>query len=286
MTTALRLLADMVTQRTGIVTEGRRLETLGARLEPMMRKRGFASFDDLLAALKSGSEPGLPAALIDAATINETLFFRDRHPFENFRTLMLDRLLLARAETRRLRIWSAACSTGQEPYSLAILLDEHARRLAGWSVELIATDISRQSLAIARAGVYSHFEAQRGLSTPHLLRHFSRQGTQWAVSDPIRAAVTFAERNLLGDFRDLGIFDVIFCRNVLMYMDTACRSRVLDRLARALAPDGYLVLGAAETVVGVTDVFMPLAGHPSIYVPRGESGRPPLKIVAERRSAG
>ena len=281
---ALRSLADLVARRIGIATEDRRLANLAARIEPVLAARGFASMEELVMRLEASTDPGLLNTIIEAVVINETLFFRDRGPFEKFRTVMLDRLLATRQNSRRLRLWSAACSTGQEPYSLAILLDEEMRRLGGWQLDIVATDISRSALRIAKAGVYSHFEVQRGLSTPHLLRYFRKQDSNWVISDHLRAHVSFAERNLLGDFRALGTFDVIFCRNVLMYMDLACRRGILERMWQSLSPDGFLVMGAAETIVGISDQFMPLPGHPAIYVKRGVEGRPPLQLLADARS--
>ena len=261
-------LSAAINRLTGFAVDPRRTALLADRIAPVLASHGIRDSAELAIRLKPGTDAALSAALVDAVVVNETLFFRDRAPFASLRTAFLPALLEARKGRRRLRIWSAACSTGQEPYSLAMLLDEQARALTGWIVDLIATDVSRTALATARAGVYSHFEVQRGLSTHQLLRYFRRTQSGWEISEALRAAVTFGERNLLADFRALGAFDIICCRNVLMYMDAARRNDILARIADALAPDGVLVMGAAETNVGLTDRFAATPDHPAIFVKR------------------
>jgi chemotaxis protein methyltransferase CheR len=238
-------------------------------------------------------------AVVEAMTTNETFFFRDKIPFGQFRDAMVPRLIATRTGRRRLRIWCAAASSGQEPYSLAMSLKEMGERLAGWRIEIVATDISIEVLEKARSGIYSHFEVQRGLPIGLLLKYFTQIGDNWQIAPAIRTMVDFRPLNLLADFAHLGTFDVVFCRNVLLYFDQETKSRVLERVARSMEHDGYLVLGAAETVVGLTDHFRPLAEHRGLHAPNtasfdpingsvalnalkaaGIKGRPSLRLVA------
>ena len=218
-------------------------------------------------------------------TVNETFFFRDRQPFEGFRQAVLPELLKSRARNRRLRIWSAACSTGQEPYSLAMILDEEARSLMGWTVDIIASDIADTVLKKAKDGVYTHFEVQRGVPMPHLVRYFTKRKDQWAVNQNIKSRVDFRQLNLMSDFSHLGVFDVIFCRNVLIYFAPDQKRDVLNRIARCLAPDGYLVLGAAESVIGYSTEFKPHAEH-RVILRRAAAGQIWRRRGAWRSSAG
>lgn len=268
MTALTPSLTAAVARLTGFAVDGRLTAFLADRIAPVLVSHGIRDSAELAMRLRPGNDTALSAAFVDAIVVNETLFFRDRAPFASLRTAILPALLAARKDRKGLRIWSAACATGQEPYSLAMLLDEQARALTGWTVDIVATDVSRTALATARAGVYSHFEVQRGLSTDQLLRYFRRTQSGWEISETLRAAVTFAECNLLADFRTLGAFDIICCRNVLMYMDMARRNDILERIAAALAPDGVLVMGAAETNVGLTDLFVALPDHPAIFIKR------------------
>jgi chemotaxis protein methyltransferase CheR len=222
------------------------------------------------------------------ARFHESFFFRDKIPFEHFRDTIMPELIASRAARRRIRIWCAAASTGQEPYSLAMSLGEMADRISGWRIEIIATDISNEVLEKSRAGIYSQFEVQRGLPIALLLKYFTQIGDNWQIAASIRAMVQFRPLNLIGDFSHLGVFDVVFCRNVLLYFDQQTKSRVLDQVARRMERDGYLVLGAAETVVGLTDCFKPVAESRGLYAPStaavaakaGQKIAPSLRIVA------
>ncbi len=200
-------------------------------------------------------------------TTNESFFFRDRTPFDNFQNVMLPALMAARAREKRIRIWCAAASTGQEPYSLAITIRELAAKLAGWRIEITGTDLSNEVLEKARAGVYTQFEVQRGLPIQLLLKYFQQSGDTWRLDPSIRAMVQYKQMNLLDEFRHVGAFDVVFCRNVLIYFDNATKGAVLDKIAKSTAPDGFLVLGAAETVVGLTGAYKPLTDARGVYVP-------------------
>jgi chemotaxis protein methyltransferase CheR len=188
-------------------------------------------------------------------------------------------LLAARAKERRIRIWCAAASTGQEPYSLAMCLKEMKDKIAGWRIEIIGTDLSMEVLEKAKAGVYSQFEVQRGLPIQMLVKHFVQTGDTWQISPEIRAMVQYKPLNLLADFSHLGNFDVVFCRNVMIYFDQETKIGVLNRIARMLDADGFLVLGAAETVVGLTEAFRPMQDRRGLYAPNKDALKPGIGLA-------
>jgi chemotaxis protein methyltransferase CheR len=275
-------------ERSGLVLSADKQYLVVSRLLPVARRAGFDTLGALVAALKSGKAEPLMTMIVEAMTTNESFFFRDKMPFENFRSTLLPALLEARAASRAIRIWCTAASTGQEPYSLAMSLKELERDITGWRIEIVATDISNDVLEKARQGIYSQFEVQRGLPVRLLLKYFSQTGDTWRIAPEIRAMVKYRQLNLLSDFSSLGAFDLIFCRNVLIYFDQETKIDVLTRLARLIARDGYLVLGAAETVVGLTDRFKTMADLRSVYVPNaralapqaGAGGKPKPRLVA------
>jgi chemotaxis protein methyltransferase CheR len=205
--------------------------------------------------------------VVEAMMTNESFFFRDKTPFENFRSTVLPALTAARRNSRAIRIWCAAASTGQEPYSLAMSLKEMQRDVAGWRIDVIATDLSNEVLEKARQGIYNQFEVQRGLPIQLLIKYFTQIGDMWQIAPDIRSMVKYQQLNLLSDFSRLGTFDLIFCRNVLIYFDQETKIGLLNRLARVIAGDGYLVLGAAETVVGLTDSFKVVTEARGLYAP-------------------
>ena len=246
---------------------------LESRLLPLARKSGLPGIAEVVQAIKQGSA-ALNAQVVEAMTTNETFFFRDKAPFDHFRNLIIPQLLRLRAHRKSLRIWCAAGSTGQEPYSLAMSLKEMGGALAGWRIEIIATDLSQDVLEKARAGLYSQFEVQRGLPIQMLVKYFNQVGELWQINADIRAMVQHRQLNLLHDFSHLAMFDLIFCRNVLIYFDQETKTKVLNRLARAIEPDGFLALGAAETVVGLTNVFQPAADRRGIYQPNAVRDAP------------
>jgi len=257
-------IAKLVYDRSGLVLTPDKSYLLESRLVPVARKHGLKGLTELASGLRARSVQ-LIADTVEAMTTNESLFFRDTKPFEQFRKLVLPRLLETRTAKRSLRIWSAACSSGQEAYSLAMLLMEEGPKLAGWNIEIVGTDLSTQMVERARAGIYSQFEVQRGLPVQMLVKYFRQDGDKWQIDQRLRAMVKYREFNLLGDLSPLGTFDVIFCRNVLIYFDQATKARVLEQTARRLPPDGVLFLGGAETVLGVTDRFEPMPGERGIY---------------------
>jgi chemotaxis protein methyltransferase CheR len=260
--------ARLLKERSGLVLTRDKAYLLESRLQPVARRHGLETLDAIVAALR-GRPPASPLArdVIEAMTTNESFFFRDIKPFDQFRTFVLPQLLASRAATRTLRIWSAACSSGQEPYSLAMILDQEKARLANWRVEILATDLSTEILDKAKAGSYTQFEVQRGLPIQFLLKYFKQHGDRWEVDPVLRSAVQFRQFNLLDDPASLGRFDVIFCRNVLIYFDQPTKSLILERMARILAPDGFLYLGGAETVLGLTDKLQPAPDNRGIYIP-------------------
>jgi chemotaxis protein methyltransferase CheR len=259
--------AALLKERSGLVLTRDKAYLLESRLLPVARKWNHASLDQLAAALRARSSADLLRDVVEAMTTNESFFFRDGKPFEQFREFVLPRLLQARGASRSIRIWSAACSSGQEPYTLAMILSEEKARLAGWRCEILATDLSTEILQKAQAGLYTQFEVQRGLPIQYLVKYFKQQGDRWEIDPALRATVQFRTFNLLDDPAPLGRFDVIFCRNVLIYFDQPTKAKVLDRLARLLPPDGYLYLGGAETVLGICDRLQPLSDNRGIYAP-------------------
>ncbi|HEX9461123.1 MAG TPA: protein-glutamate O-methyltransferase CheR [Alphaproteobacteria bacterium] len=270
----------LILDRTGLVLGGEKTYLIESRLTPVARKHNLAGLDVLATALRQGRDPALLRDFTDALMTNESFFFRDGKPFEQFRQVVLPRLLAGRAQQRQFRIWSAACSTGQEAYSLAMILKEEAAKLQGWKIEIVGTDISHDVLGRARAGIYTQFEVQRGLPIQFLVKYFKQDGDKWQISPEIRAMVQYREFNLLEDPVGFGRFDVVFCRNVLIYFDQAKKTLILDRISRMLPPDGLLYLGGAETVLGVSDRFEPLAGHRGIYAVTGAAPASVPKLAA------
>jgi chemotaxis protein methyltransferase CheR len=239
-----------------------------SRLLPIARKASLPGIAELVQKLKGGSTP-IANQVIEAMTTNETFFFRDKVPFDHFREAIMPEILQARASRRSIRIWCAAGSTGQEPYSLAMCLKEMGAALAGWRVEILATDLSLEVIEKSKAGLYSQFEVQRGLPIQMLVKYFKQTGELWQINPEIRAMVQHRQINLLHDFSQLGVFDIIFCRNVLIYFDQDTKINIFRRLAKSTESDGFLALGAAETVVGLTDVFKPYPERRGLYRPGG-----------------
>lgn len=258
-------LTRLVKDRSGITLGPDKVYLLDARLQPLLRNNGAADVGDLCRRLRSGRDSALASAVVEAMTTNESFFFRDGAPFSAFREFLHGSLLKSRESSRRLRIWSAACSTGQEPYSLAMLLAEDAARLSGWQVDIIATDLSRAALARAEAGAYNEFEINRGLPRPLRDRYFTSDGLTWTVKPDLRQRVQFRNFNLLDDPRSLGGFDVVFCRNVLIYFDEATKRQVLANIRSVLAADGILFLGGSESLLGTVNMPARTAANASYY---------------------
>jgi chemotaxis protein methyltransferase CheR len=260
-------------ERSGLDLSADKQYLVESRLLPLARKANLPGLPELVAKLKGGAD-ALTTEVVEAMTTNETFFFRDKVPFDHLRGTILPELLQARASRRSLRIWCAASSTGQEPYSIAMCLKEMSPALAGWRVEILATDLSQAVLEKSKSGMFSQFEVQRGLPIQMLVKYFTQTGELWQLNADIRAMVQFRQLNLLQDFSHLGAFDIVFCRNVLIYFDQHTKIGIFNRLARLMEPDGFLVLGAAETVVGLSDAFKPHPERRGLYSPNAvRSGR-------------
>jgi chemotaxis protein methyltransferase CheR len=248
-------ISRLVYDAAGIVLEHGKEYLVEARLGPLTQQLGLASLGTLVRRLQSEPVNGLHRQVVDAMTTNETYFFRDLHPFETLRTKLLPELIGRRGPQRTLRIWCGACSSGQEPYSIALLLREYFPVLKSWQVQLVATDLSRAMLERARQGFYNQVEMNRGLPALLLVKHFVKLGDQWQVKPELRQSIEFRELNLTQAFPPLPSFDIVFLRNVLIYFDTETKKRVLARLRQVLAPDGCLFLGGAETTLNLDDRF-------------------------------
>ena len=282
-------LRKFLKERSGLDLAADKQYLVDSRLLPLARKASLPGIPDLVLKIRNG-DGRLATDVVEAMTTNETFFFRDKIPFDHLHDSIMPGLIQARAARKSLRIWSAASSTGQEPYSIAMCLKEMGAALAGWRIEIVATDLSQEVLEKSKAGVYSQFEVQRGLPIQLLMKYFTQSGEIWQLNADIRAMVQFRQLNLLQDFAHLGTFDVIFCRNVLIYFDQGTKAVIFERMAKGLEADGTLLLGAAESVVGLTDAFRPIAERRGLYqLNPARSGRPmgglmpqPLKIAAAR----
>ena len=263
-------LADLVRRRSGLVLTPEKKTLAGSRLSPVARRFGFRNTTQLLAELPYPSEE-LARAVTEALTTNDTAFFRDSSVFNFLAREALPALLHNRSVSKRIRIWCAAVSTGQEAYSLAMILDEMQLAAQGWKIDLIASDLNESAIARAKEGVYAPYEIERGVPTKTLERYFAKQGRQWRVVDRLRRTVAFRTFNLLDHFGWLGEIDIILCRNVLIYFEPGVRNEIHKKLRDALAPDGYLILGDTESSVGH---FAPAKSVRGLYVnPRGQQRR-------------
>jgi chemotaxis protein methyltransferase CheR len=282
-------LRKLLKERSGLDLSADKQYLVESRLLPLARKAGLPGIAELVQKLKGGAD-AMTTEVVEAMTTNETFFFRDKIPFDHLGDTILPAMLQARANRRSLRIWCAASSTGQEPYSIAMCLREKAQALSGWRIEIVATDLSQEVLEKSKAGIYSQFEVQRGLPIQLLVKYFAQTGELWQINADIRGMVQHRPLNLLQDFSHLGKFDVIFCRNVLIYFDQETKINIFERMSRIVEPDGMLVLGAAESVVGITDAFRPYPDKRGLYQPNpsrvaranGGAMLQGLKVVAAR----
>ncbi|MBN8928242.1 MAG: chemotaxis protein CheR [Rhodospirillales bacterium 69-11] len=262
---AFDVFANLLKTRSGLVIGQDKVYLLETRLASILKREGLADLNALADKLRHLGAEAIARDVVEAMTTNESFFFRDDKPFQHFKTQALPRLLAARAPGVPIRIWSAASSSGQEAYSLAMILAEARTVIGDRKIEIIGTDLAREQVARARTGVYSQFEVQRGLPVQFLMRYFKKEEGGWRISDQLRAMVQFREWNLLGDLRPLGKFDIVFCRNVLIYFDQPTKAKVLEATAALMPEDGLLYLGGAETVLGITAKFAPLAGERGVY---------------------
>jgi chemotaxis protein methyltransferase CheR len=262
-------LRRLVREQSAIVLDSSKEYLVEARLAGLVREQGMTTVTDLVAKLRGLRDGPLHTQVVEAITTNETLFFRDPPLWETLRQEILPELIERRRTERRLHLWSAACSSGQEPYSLAMLLTEHFPALAGWEVRILATDLSTAMLARAREGSYSQLEVNRGLPAAMLVKHFAKEGMHWRVSTGLRGAVEFRPINLDAAWPPLPRMDLVLLRNVLIYFHAATKQAIVGRLRRQLQPDGYLVLGAAENLLGLDDAVERVTfGRTICYRPR------------------
>ena len=262
------LYKQLLYERSGLDINPDKSYLLDSRLTPIAKKWGYPSLDAMTVNLRALPDPALIGEIIEAMTTNETSFYRDIRPFDNFEKVVLPYFLENAPRGKALRIWCAACSTGQEPYSLAMILKEKEAQLKGRRVEIIATDISDNVLEIAKKGLYSQFA------------FFKQVDEKWQINDDLKAMINFKNFNLLDPMTSLGAFDVVFCRNVLIYFDMKTKSIVLDKISRQLSPGGFLFLGGAETVLGVTDKFSSIKDVRGLYAHSGEHGTEIRKALA------
>jgi len=260
-----RFLQEFVYRESGIVLEDDKHYLLQARLLPIIRKEHLGGLDDICTRLRAGNA-GLRVAVVEAMTTNETLFFRDPAQYDALKTTILPALMKRREFSRRLTFWSAAASSGQEAYSLAILLIEMGVIAQGWMVQIVGTDLSTQILDRAREGRFLQIEVNRGLPAHHLVKYFTRQGLEWQLKDQVRSMVRFEQFDLRQSPAGLGTFDVIFCRNVLIYFDVPTKKRILAGLRSALRDDGCLLLGGAEAILDLDGHFgRQVVGQAAVY---------------------
>ncbi len=259
------IIRQLVKDASGMTFSADKAYLIESRLLPVIQRHGLASVSDLVARLKQPGQMALLKSVVDALTINETSFLRDARPFETFRRYVVPQLVKSNTDARSFRIWCAAASTGQEPYSVAMCLAEERAQLGGFNYQIVGTDISPSALKRANEGSYSQFEMSRGLPEPLRSRYFDRIGDNWTAKASIRSPITFTEHNLVGDAARFGSFDVVFCRNVLIYFDLPTKQKVLDQIFRRLKSGGYLFLGAAETIIGISEQFRIVPGYSGLY---------------------
>jgi chemotaxis protein methyltransferase CheR len=260
-----RFLQEHVYTRVGIVLENDKHYLLESRLAPIVKQLGLASVNDLCAHLRATRDSGVGHRVVEAMTTNETYFFRDPAHYEAIRTVLLPRLKEEHRDTKHLRFWSAAASTGQEAYSLAMLLLQEG--LGDWRIQILGTDFSSQVVERARSGIYQQIEINRGLPTTHLLKHLRRTGVDWQLSEPVRRMVRFETIDLRNSMRSLGPFDLVFCRNVMIYFDNETRRKLLVELHSTLFRGGWLLLGGAETAFGLEELFeRRMVGTATVYL--------------------
>ena len=258
-------ISTLIKTRSGLALTPDKAYLLESRLMPVARKHGHNGLEDLIGALKARNEENLIIEVVEAMTTNESFFFRDTKPFDLLRDEVLPPILEKRADRKHLKIWCAAASSGQEPYSIAIVLKEMGIQLAGWRIDIVGTDISNEILEKASNGKYSQFEVQRGMPIQLLLKYFDKKDETWEIKQEVRDMVKYRYFNLLDKLAPLGSFDIVFCRNVLIYFDPKTKGEVLEQIASLMPEDGMMFLGGAETVLGVTDKFQPVKGKRGVY---------------------
>lgn len=245
----------LVQERAAIMLEAGKEYLVASRLNTLAHEERMASHVELIAELRSRPTPRLSQRIVEAMTTNETSFFRDARPFDALRTDIVPDLIVKRQASKSLTVWCAACSSGQEPYTIWMVLQDHFPELANWRVKIIGTDLSTEVLAKARAGAYSQLEVNRGIPTSVLVKHFERDGVHWKINAEAHKSVEFRELNLIATWPTMPKPDIVFLRNVMIYFDVPTRKRILAKVANLMAPDGYLFLGAGETTINIHPSF-------------------------------
>ena len=258
-------LSSLVKRESGLILTKDKSYLLESRLMPIVRLHELSTLSELVTLARSKTDQTIIKEITEAMTTNESFFFRDNRPFEIFQNNVLPGMIESRKGKKLIRIWCAAASSGQEPYSLAMILKDEAANLTGFKTDIIGTDISTEILAKAERGLYSQFEVQRGLPVTKLVQHFTKDGDNWQISDELRSMVQYKEINLLDSLKSLGIFDIVFCRNVLIYFDQETKSKVLDEICALMPADGLLLLRGAETVLGISEKFRPIPDFRGVY---------------------
>ncbi len=266
-----KFLCDLVKERSGLMLTEDKGYLLESRLMPLARRHDLDGLEGLASELRTKKDEKLIVEVTEAMTTNESFFFRDKKPFDLFRDNVLPEFIKNRAAKKEFRLWCAAASSGQEPYSLAMIMKEAAAKLNGWKIGIVGTDISNDILEKARSGVYSQFEVQRGLPIQLLMKHFDKHEDMWQIKPDLRSMIEYKYFNLLENLAPLGSFDVVFCRNVLIYFDQETKGKVMAQIASLMPKDGLLFLGGAETVLGITDKFQPVKGFRGVYCLAGSS---------------
>lgn len=269
------LYKSLLYDKSGLVITPDKSYLLDSRLTPIAKKWNYPTLDMMTLQLRAIPDPKLVKDIVEAMTTNETSFFRDTKPFTLFQETILPHMIQTRASKKTVRIWCAACSSGQEPYSLSMILKDKEAQLKGWRFEIVATDLSEDILAQARKGTYSQFEVQRGLPIQYLMKYFTQVNDTWQLKDDIKSMVKFSTFNLLDDMSRMGQFDIIFCRNVLIYFDEKTKGSILGKMEKQLDKDGFLLLGGAETVLGITDKFVPMPEKRGLYIKNPALTPPP-----------
>jgi chemotaxis protein methyltransferase CheR len=274
-----RILAGLLEARTGQQLTMSRRWRIETALAALLRERGIPTLDELITILVMGREPSLATQVVEALLNNETYFFRDRTPFDLLTRAALPKLAQRRHDSKRLKIWSAGCSTGQEAYSLAMMFAEDPVHWAGWTVDILGSDVSESAVRRARDGIYTQFEVQRGLGITQMIRWFEECDDGWRAIEPLRRLVRFQVHNLLEPAPHPGQFDIVLCRNVLLYLNAERRGLVFDRIAGAMASDGWLMMGAGETVIGQTRKFEADPESRGLYRPTDQSQAPRIAVA-------
>jgi chemotaxis protein methyltransferase CheR len=279
-----RILAGLLEARTGQQLTMSRRWRIETALASLLRERGIASLDELITILVMGKEPSLSQQVVEALLNNETYFFRDRGPFDVLERHALPELAQRREKSKRLRIWSAGCSTGQEVYSLAMLFADAPEQWRGWTIDILGTDVSTSCVDRARSGIFTQFEIQRGLGINQMIKWFEEVADGWRAAEPLRKPVRFQVHNLLEPVPHPGDFDVVLCRNVLLYLSPERKALAFERIAGAMAEDGWLMLGAGETVIGQTKKLASDVNARGLYRLVGDGSRVEKRVGLERRS--